>query len=319
MKGTDFAGLEHVFEGAWSRITRAIATAGGYGMGVLIGTMNALQIRLSFPNHVPDLHSAVGKQNGDAHSGAPGPIRFYEKKNMQHTLDALKFLAQALDKIPNVLGLQLINEPQNNAALPGFYTNALNTLRGLAPDLPLYIHDAWNTDQYAELTSKRTDFVVLDHHLYRCFTSEDQNLSGDDHARNLREGTLGHFKGISGKIAGNFVVAEYSAALNQRSLRSGDAGEQDRQRRVFAKAQLDLYNQACGGSFFWCYKKQEGWDAGWDLRNASLAEIMPPFYGVRKTGQDIRNDTGRREDEKRRALSKPHSSGPFSALFTSHR
>ncbi|KZS91157.1 glycoside hydrolase [Sistotremastrum niveocremeum HHB9708] len=284
LKGTDFNGLGPVFEGAWTRITRAIATAGGYGMGVLI-----------------DLHSAVGKQNGDAHSGAPGPIRFYEKRNMDQTLNALKFLAQALDIIPNVIGLQLINEPQNNPALPSFYSHALDTLRKLAPDLPLYIHDAWNTDQYAELVSRRKDFVVLDHHLYRCFTSEDQNQSGDDHARNLRGGTLGHFKGISNKIAGNLVVAEYSAALNQRSLRSGDAGEQDRQRRVFTAAQLDLYNETCGGSFFWCYKKQEGWDAGWDLRNASLAEIMPSFYGIRKTSQGIHNDAGRREDEKRRA------------------
>ena len=37
LDGTDFAGLANVFEGAWVRITNAIAKAHYYGIGVLIG------------------------------------------------------------------------------------------------------------------------------------------------------------------------------------------------------------------------------------------------------------------------------------------
>jgi glucan 1,3-beta-glucosidase len=39
IKGTDFAGLGSVFEGAWTRIVGAISTAERYGIGVLIGTL----------------------------------------------------------------------------------------------------------------------------------------------------------------------------------------------------------------------------------------------------------------------------------------
>ena len=37
LSGTDFAGLDDVFAGAWSRITNAIATAYRHGLGVFIG------------------------------------------------------------------------------------------------------------------------------------------------------------------------------------------------------------------------------------------------------------------------------------------
>lgn len=37
LDGTDFAGLDHVYHGAWHRITDAIATANRFGLGVLIG------------------------------------------------------------------------------------------------------------------------------------------------------------------------------------------------------------------------------------------------------------------------------------------
>lgn len=182
-----------------------------------------------------------------------------------------------------MIGIQLVNEPQNNKALPGWYAKSLKTLRSSSADLPLYIHDAWNTDQYADFIKSRDDFIVLDHHLYRCFTPQDQKHSGDEHAAILNQNTLSHFRNLSNKARGNLVVAEYSAALNPASLRSNEPGEQDRQRRVFAKAQLDLFEQCCGGSWFWCYKKQEGWDAGWSLRDATRAEIMPAFHGTRRS------------------------------------
>ena len=203
-----------------------------------------------------------------------------------------------------------MNEPQNNSALPNWYTKALDALRAQAGDLPLYIHDAWSTSQYADLLEPRNDFTVLDHHLYRCFTQEDQHKSGDEHASAIATQTINHFREVSSKTRGNFVVAEWSAALNPSSYRSGEPGEQDRQRRVFAKAELDMFEECCGGMWFWCYKKQDGWDAGWSLKDATRAEIMPSFYGQRRPQAPLQIDYGARDNEKKKALGMSLSPNP---------
>ncbi|KAF8517620.1 glycoside hydrolase [Gautieria morchelliformis] len=281
VKGTPFAKLGMVFEGAWQRILKAIDKASIYGIGVLI-----------------DLHSAPGKQNADAHSGINGRVEFYNKANLSRTVDVLILLATAFKETPNVVGIQLVNEPQNNIHLPGWYKSAIDSVRATTgPDLPIYIHDAWSTDQYASLVSARSDFVVLDHHLYRCFTSHDQTLSGDQHASALpRDDFARHAE----TTRGNFVVAEFSAALNPNSMGTSDAGEQDRQRRVFARAELELFESSCGGWWMWTYKK-DGWDAGWSLRDAVRAEIMPSWVGIRRSSH-YENDVKKRDEHASYAL-----------------
>lgn len=240
---------------------------------------------------MPDLHAAPGKQNGDSHSGINGPIEFFSKANLDRTITTLKILAITLFEIPNVIGLELVNEPTNDDALYRWYQKALDTIREtIGPDLPLYIGDAWNTHRYANLVEKRQDFVVLDHHVYRCFTHEDQQLSGDDHALTFPPE---HLITCSHKTRGNLVIAEFSAALNPRSLRSAVPGEQDRQRRVFVHAELDAFRKHCGGWWFWTYKK-DGWDAGWSLRDAVRAEIMPNWIGDRRS--EIKRDNAERKN-----------------------
>ncbi|KAI5122109.1 hypothetical protein M0805_002231 [Coniferiporia weirii] len=287
LSGTDFADSEQVFSGAWSRIMRAIDTAAKYGIGVLI-----------------DLHAAPGKQNADAHSGQTGPVRFFERENMARTQHVLCVLARELQAKENIVGLQLLNEPQGHLALAGWYTATLDKLRGIDPYLPLYIHDAWDTHKYASLAGRRaeSDFVVVDHHLYRCFTGADHKLSGDEHAGVLQAHMAGELAARAGECRGSLVIAEFSAALNPASLRSGEAGEQDRQRRVFARAELEIFERHCAGWFFWTYKKG-GWDAGWSLRDTVLAEIMPKWHGIRRIpGKSVFNDPARKGAAKDKAL-----------------
>lgn len=264
----------------------------------------ACLVPVSCKNSDTDLHAAPGKQNSDSHSGQTGPVRFYESKNMSRTTDVLKILAKELQSKTNVIGLQLLNEPQNHGSLEAWYSKTLNVLRSVAPTLPLYIHDAWDTNHYANFAGKRpdSDFTVVDHHLYRCFTSQDHQLSGDEHASTLRSHMSNELGARSSESHGNLVIGEWSAALNPASLRSGEAGEQDRQRRVFARAELDIFEQHCAGWFFWTYKK-DGWDAGWSLRDTVRAEIMPSWHGIRRQeGKEIVNDEGRKRSERDRAL-----------------
>jgi len=140
--------------------------------------------------------------------------------------------------------------------------------------------------------------VVLDHHLYRCFTQQDQTFSGDQHAAGLCRDDFARYAQTT---RGNFVVAEFSAALNPKSFgRHNDAGEQDRQRRVFFRAELDMFEKSCGGWWIWTYKK-DGWDAGWSLRDTVRAEIMPNWVGKRR-GEGNPNDINARNAEASSAL-----------------
>ncbi|CAE6481493.1 unnamed protein product [Rhizoctonia solani] len=274
---TDFQPYKHIFSGAWGRILRAIGDAERYGLGILI-----------------DLHAAPGAQNRDAHSGTgTGEVRMWTRTNLSRTVHALQVLTAQLASRPNVVGIELVNEPANNNQVQGWYESTIAALRKISPDLPLYIRqvDPRLTTWYSKLVGARSDFVVLDHHLYRCFTPGDAAMSGDEHAAALRNSAP--LVPLSAAARGNLIVGEWSAALNPASLRSNEAGERDRQRRVWARAQLDAYEASCGGWFFWTWKKGTGWDAGWCAKDATLAAILPGWVG------------GRRKSEIRRIPSDP--------------
>ncbi|KAG8696054.1 Glucan 1,3-beta-glucosidase 3 [Ceratobasidium sp. 395] len=116
--------------------------------------------------------------------------------------------------------------------------------------------------------------------------------SGDEHAAAIRNSSP--LPPLSSAARGSLIIGEWSAALNPGSLRSGEAGEQDRQRRVWARAQLEAYEAVCAGWFFWTWKKGTGWDAGWSSRDATTAEILPRWVGGRKKSeiQRIPSDAG---------------------------
>lgn len=270
LKGTDFESYSQVYVEAWPRIQRALEKAQQYGLGVLV-----------------DLHGCSGNQNNDAHSGtSSGKTGMWNsKKNLNSTREALLFLVTYLAPLPHCVGLELMNEPANNDKLGGWYESTIQQLRAICgPDFPLYISDAWDTQWYAAYPSQKypREFLVVDHHLYRCFTEQDRNLSGDQHAQALLHGPFRQeFASWAGeKARRNLIIGEFSAALDNHSYPAGcDDREKDRQRRVFLRAQLDLFEQYCAGWFFWTLKKGNGWDAGWSARDAATAEILPHWVG----------------------------------------
>jgi hypothetical protein len=141
------------------------------------------------------------------------------------------------------------------------------------------VHDAWDTQWYAPWAGRRNDWTVVDHHLYRTFTAEDNRQNGDQHAQGIREfaGQLGNW---AGQAKGQLVVAEFSATINPQSIGHLPAGEQDRHRRVFAFAELEAFNRTTAGWWFWTLKLEEPWNAGWSAKNATQAEIMPQWVGT---------------------------------------
>lgn len=106
--GTPFESVADVYRNAWPQVIRAINMAGQAGIGVLV-----------------DLHGAPGSQNGQPHSGiSDGATNlFTDPSDQDKTVSALVWLAQQLVHVTNVVGIQMLNEPQNAPNLSDFCTS----------------------------------------------------------------------------------------------------------------------------------------------------------------------------------------------------
>lgn len=227
---------------------------------------------------------------------------------MAHTIRVLATLITHLTAfcnsydppLPNLLGVELLNEPQQDASLQGWYKDAIQAVRSINPSIPIYIGDSWMTDHYAgfiESNSSSMPFTVLDHHLYRCFTHEDTSTSVTQHTRDLTDpnaATPQMLSRVSQKLegaGGALIIGEWSGGLNPGSLRN--IGNEDSARREFVEAQLGLYERVCAGNFFWTYKKEHPGDKGWSLRDAFGAGVFPPRVGLALRDKVLRDDPGR--------------------------
>ncbi|KAF8968627.1 glycoside hydrolase superfamily [Flammula alnicola] len=244
LHGTDFQPFHEVYSGAWQRITQAIQRAASYDIGVLI-----------------DLHAAPGKQNNDSHAGTSDKANFFnDPHNQKHTIH---FTNSFDPPLLNIIGIELINEPcpPSDHALQTWYSAYADFISHLPTSSAL---------------------TVLDHHLYRCFTSSDISASAEDHARSLADPSattprmLASAAEKAGRAGGGIVIGEWSGALNPGSLR-GVPGEQ----KSYVNAQLNLFERVCAGWFFWTYKKQHPGDTGWSFRDAVERNIFPSFVGIK--------------------------------------
>ncbi|KAG6814650.1 hypothetical protein H0H93_012740, partial [Arthromyces matolae] len=291
LSGTTFNDFQSVFSGAWGRITRAIETANKYGLGVLI-----------------DLHAAPGKQNNDAHAGTSEPAKFFsDKHSREQTTHVLCTLIKALHAhanshnppLANIIGVELLNEPapSSDQDLQTWYISTIQAIRQIDSAIPLYIGECWRTDQYAEFAERNASLgpIVLDHHLYRCFTTSDISTPAHEHTRALSDpgaSTPSMLTRVSEKVGrsgGGIIIGEWSGALNPGSL-TGQSWEH----AEYVKAQLELYERTCVGWFFWTYKKQWGGDTGWSLRDSVGGDVFPDRVGLRRTADIVKDEEGRK-------------------------
>lgn len=296
LDGTDFFPYYNVYVGAWARIIQAIENAARRGIGVLL-----------------DLHAAPGKQNDDAHAGTSDRANFFnDPHNQKCTVHALRVLVNNIvshqPPLLNVVGVELINEPRppSDHALQSWYTFAMHELR--SSKIPIYLGDCWRTEFYANylVDERPSTLTVLDHHLYRCFTESDIRTSAESHTLSLADPNaetpvmLARAAEKLGRVGCGIVIGEWSGALNPGSLRGGTKEKED-----YVRAQLDLFEEHCGGWFFWTYKKQDRGDTGWSLRDAVQAGIFPPWVGLKAKRSAI-GDEGRwreaRDGQKQRSL-----------------
>ncbi|KAF8810115.1 glycoside hydrolase [Phlegmacium glaucopus] len=276
MQGTAFEFVAQVYRDCWPRIVRAINQAGHFGIGVLV-----------------DLHGAVGSQNGQHHSGiSDGATNLFSvPSNMDKTVDVLTFLAQKLAGVNNVVGIQILNEPQYVDSLTDFYSRAIARIREapLAETLPLYLHDGFDLDRFSDYIVGRTDFVVQDHHSYFVFTDSDRLEKASQHTANVQGGIADSLSRVSGRQRRNLVIDEWSCALTQESLQNED--DVDQVRKDFCTTQLNVYRNTTAGWSFWSYKK-EACDPDWCFLAAVGHRLPSTFFSYPSDSPSL----GRRSD-----------------------
>jgi glucan 1,3-beta-glucosidase len=278
MKSTDYEPFAEVYVNAWKYITDAIQKAAQHQIGVLV-----------------DLHSAPGSQNTDAHSGlSTGHAGLWDSDKWQRrTVKILKALAVEVSRFDNVVGLELINEPKDNPHLQAFYDQAIAGIQSVCADMPFYVSDAWATDWYTGYVQQRSNpglFLVLDHHLYRCFAGHDHSKSASQHAQEVHPSnphgpSTSMLARISGQTGQSVVIGEWSSALNPASFSSyGSDDEKLAAQREWGHAQWEAYERFCGGYFFWTLKKEGHSDPGWCYYTAVEKGVLPPFNARKPRG-----------------------------------
>ncbi|KAL1749229.1 glycoside hydrolase superfamily [Schizophyllum fasciatum] len=266
--GTPFQDVSDVYANSWPRIVRAINMAGEAGIGVLV-----------------DMHGAYGSQNGQPHSGvSDGKTQLFgDEGNMARTVDALAFLVQQLKDVTNVVGVQILNEPQNVPGLPAFYDRAIETLRQISPTFPLYIHDGFDLELFSDYIAKRTDFVVQDNHSYFVFSPQDAAEPASQHTNDVQTGVAERFARASNQERRNLIIGEWSCALTPDSL----SPEQDQEaaRKDFCSHQADVYTNSTAGWAFWAFRTEDcDSDPGWCFTAAVGRSLPSSFFSYGQPG-----------------------------------
>ncbi|PCH38120.1 glycoside hydrolase family 5 protein [Wolfiporia cocos MD-104 SS10] len=263
-QGTPYANVSDVYQNSWPRVVRTINMAGEAGIGVLV-----------------DLHGAPGSQNGQPHSGiSDGVTGLFGNPTYENmTISLLTFLMEQLVNVTNVIGIEILNEPQNVPELPDFYSRAIAAMRQVSPaatSFPLYIHDGFNIDQFASFVANRTDFVVVDHHSYFVFTPSDAAESANQHTVDIRTSIASDMTNASSLARRNLVIDEWSCALTPQSLANDPDPNQSRQ--AFCEGQMDMYTNTTAGWGFWAYDKEDcSDDPGWCFK-AAVGNSLPSTF-----------------------------------------
>lgn len=250
------------FISGWDTVERAFRSAKKHGLGVLL-----------------DLHGAPGSQNGMDHSGKSGNLGWHtSRENIAHTLRVVENLARRCKSFDNLIGLELLNEPRWDVpmdVIKQFYRDAYPLVRKhLGKERAVVIHDAFRSGDWATgFNGADMKNVVLDTHLYQCYTDDDRNR--DMHAQ-VELAVLGRKRQLdSMENSMPVIVGEWSLGLPPESLRGLDAFERDTAMRAYGDAQLLSYEKTHGW-FFWNYHIESG--GGWSFRDSVKRGWLPSRY-----------------------------------------
>jgi glucan 1,3-beta-glucosidase len=225
-----------------------------------------------------DLHGAPGSQNGRDHSGHDGEMRWQsEPRNIARTVDVLESFARRYGHHPNLIGIEALNEPDIKTPLPllrEFSQMAYRRIRPhTAPEVSVVIHDAFLPLDWSGFTVAPDQNVVLDTHLYQCYSDADRARTLNQHIVKAAVDRTERLSRMEKQLP--TIVGEWSLCLRGKALEDVDAFQLDAGRRAYAAAQLLSYDRTRGW-FFWTYKTESRPD--WSLRESIERGWMPESY-----------------------------------------
>ena len=118
-----------------------------------------------------------------------------------------------------------------------------------AGSFPLYIHDAFNLQEYSGYAANRTDFVVEDHHSYFVFDSDDASRNATSDAAVVRTSVYQSLSSASNAQRRNLIAGEWSCALVDSALTN--MTDPSLARQEFCQGQEQVYANTTAGWHFW--------------------------------------------------------------------
>lgn len=251
LEGLPYAPLAGVYQhsNAWDILKQLISTASIYGIGILV-----------------DLHALPGGANADAHSGisAKNAAFFGNSRYVNYVCNQiLPFIVHDVcENYENIIGLQIVNEAifDNKASgQKNYYAKAIRSIRAIDPDLPVVISDGWWPQQWADwLQQQGLDTnVVVDSHVYRCFSDSDKQKSAQQIINDLPN------TASLPKDQADYMVGEFSCVLDSQTW---DKTPDDRAQWVnlYGNVQTSTFStNASWGWFFWTLQFQYGDGGEW--------------------------------------------------------
>ncbi|CDH14840.1 related to Putative glucan 1,3-beta-glucosidase [Zygosaccharomyces bailii ISA1307] len=249
--GLPHESVKHVYQSAkpWDFLKQLTATAGGHDIGVLV-----------------DLHGLPGGANADSHSGCTiSTASFFHNSGYinQVVNEILPFIAKDICvNNENVIGLQIVNESVFDNKASGqksYYLKAVKAIQNVDSTLPVVISDGWWPQQWADWVQKHglATTVVVDSHVYRCFSDGDKAKSAQEITGELSK-TLNFPKDQA-----DYMVGEFSCVLDSKTW---DMTHGDRQKLVqtFGNTEISVFAENTSwGWFFWTLQFEHGDGGEW--------------------------------------------------------
>lgn len=217
-----------------------------------------------------DLHGLPGGANTGIHSGTDsGKAEFWGSTTYRAlATKCLCFMAQQVKSLDGaVVGIQVVNEAITGAQdMYSWYQSVVSQLACIDPTMPIYISDAWNLSQaipwaqqknVAKSASKFSSPVIIDTHLYWCFSDADKAMTAQQITCAVPL-SLSELNGRDGNVvdrgAANVLVGEYSCVLDEQTWSKSTSAPRSQQENSFGNAECKRFSQRAGGACFWTCK-----------------------------------------------------------------